>query len=472
MNAMNLQEMLPQVGRMFADTTHRLSPPSTGTIPQQRPDAPPITDPVELFCLDFNAQCRWRNIEGLLVDEMDWFQGEGFLDEARLRLATGTPVRPDGFYAIAATDRVEFPTAKAILVSDVIECQLGAAELRFTFVLSYEKASKGVDWRYWTSPQVRIVVCTKAVASLFPNYDYCGHPIEDGDPGPAYVSIPDPSGQPFQIFIRAENFVFQTPKLNGGFAIIDSLEYYGDFCPPGRQPPMQRPQLPLTTNIKQADSPQFSFLTNDHVEAGGVPFGSQIPLNNSLPLAFASKTLGTSGAEIKLRPQNPRKETCEVVNCSFNATEACVHHLDESQWLRTSRPIADILGGIPGDASGVPWRSDGNFAYILGPQIRSRFKTRPFVLDEPLFFMFAYHKSIQLGDLKVFIKRREAQQEELIFEAPKLALESHRWFREVRPLEAGEYSYIAFEVTNLPMALSIGVDEFALLDRHKQHYCP
>ena len=37
----------------------------------------------------------------------------------------------------------------------------------------------------------------------------------------------------FQIFIRAENFVMESNNLQGGFAIIDSLEYYGDLCSSG-----------------------------------------------------------------------------------------------------------------------------------------------------------------------------------------------------------------------------------------------
>uniref|UniRef100_A0A914NA78 Uncharacterized protein n=1 Tax=Meloidogyne incognita TaxID=6306 RepID=A0A914NA78_MELIC len=80
----------------------------------------PIKIPEELHCYDFNDKCRWRNMDGLLVDELDWYQGAGFLDENRLRLTTGTHLLPDGFYGIAASDKVELPGTKAILVSDVI----------------------------------------------------------------------------------------------------------------------------------------------------------------------------------------------------------------------------------------------------------------------------------------------------------------------------------------------------------------
>lgn len=73
-------------------------------------------------------------MEGLLVDELDWYQGTGFLDENRLHEASNTHLTPDGAYGIVATDRVELPTSKAILVSDIIECQSGQANLRFTYV--------------------------------------------------------------------------------------------------------------------------------------------------------------------------------------------------------------------------------------------------------------------------------------------------------------------------------------------------
>lgn len=45
----------------------------------------PVGVPEELSCYDFDDKCRWRNMEGLLVDELDWYQGVGFLDENRLR---------------------------------------------------------------------------------------------------------------------------------------------------------------------------------------------------------------------------------------------------------------------------------------------------------------------------------------------------------------------------------------------------
>ena len=45
----------------------------------------PVRVPEELYCYDFDDKCRWRNMEGLLVDELDWYQGGGTLDENRLK---------------------------------------------------------------------------------------------------------------------------------------------------------------------------------------------------------------------------------------------------------------------------------------------------------------------------------------------------------------------------------------------------
>lgn len=59
----------------------------------------PVQEPLDLYCADFDEKCRWRNMEGLLVDELDWFQGVGFLDETRLRIATGTNIQPGKIYA-------------------------------------------------------------------------------------------------------------------------------------------------------------------------------------------------------------------------------------------------------------------------------------------------------------------------------------------------------------------------------------
>lgn len=49
----------------------------------------------------------------------------------------------------------------------------------------------------------------------------------------------------FQIFIQADNFVFHSANLEGGFAIIDSIEYYADLC-------ADSSMMPLNVNYKFA----------------------------------------------------------------------------------------------------------------------------------------------------------------------------------------------------------------------------
>ena len=53
--------------------------------------------------------------------------------------------------------------------------------------------------RHWTSPAVRIVVCTKTITAMFPHYEYCAQPVDASSPSPAYIQIPDLAGQSFQV---------------------------------------------------------------------------------------------------------------------------------------------------------------------------------------------------------------------------------------------------------------------------------
>ncbi|VDN20190.1 unnamed protein product [Gongylonema pulchrum] len=192
----------------------------------------PIDGTSDLFCYDFDQSCRWRNLDSLLIDELDWFRGTGYLDSNRLKVATGSHTTPDGAYGIVATDRVQLAGAKATLVSDVITCQLGPGELRFM---------------YWISPEVRLTVCLKRTSRPYPSFDLCTTPIRGGSPGPAHINIADLERQPFQIFIQVDNFVFRSANLEGGFAIIDNIEYYGDLCSDAAMLP-SAPPLKKQTN--------------------------------------------------------------------------------------------------------------------------------------------------------------------------------------------------------------------------------
>ena len=82
---------------------------------------------------------------------------------------------------------------------------------------------------------------------------------------------------------------------------------------------------------------------------------------------------------------------------------------------------------------------------MVGPKLLSRFSTRPFSLHRNVYLMFAYHKIDRTADLRVLAKPVDAEDEAILFEAPKLSIQSSRWFREVRRLPAGAYSYVIID---------------------------
>ena len=141
-------------------------------------------------------------------------------------------------------------------------------------------------------------------------------------------------------------------------------------------------------------------------------------------------------------PSTPRAAVCRALNCSFTLGETCINALDGTNWRQTSLSSGDLLGGIVGGAEQLPfqrgfcvharararerWRSqspyshfqfsDSGYAFAIGPLTRARFSTSSFSVDEHLNFVFAYYKSIQIADMRIFIKRKNALEEELIFE--------------------------------------------------------
>ncbi len=82
--------------------------------------------------------------------------------------------------------------------------------------------------RYWTSPLVQIFVCIRRVGRL--SFDFCSPPITSGDPGPAFVTIPGPLFDPFEVVLEARNFAYRNGPFQGGFAIIDDIEYIASLC--------------------------------------------------------------------------------------------------------------------------------------------------------------------------------------------------------------------------------------------------
>ncbi|CAI4227403.1 unnamed protein product [Auanema sp. JU1783] len=421
-----------------------------------------IVSSTDLNCYDFDDSCRWKNMEGLFVDELDWFQGSGIIDQQRLLVATGASTFPEGMYAIVGTDTAQLPTAKAVFVSDVIGCQRGPGQLSFL---------------YWTTPDVRLKVCAKTSTRIFPDFSYCSAMIEGGDPGPTEIAIPEQEGS-FQIYIIADNFVFSAFNMQGGFAIIDNLEYEAELCEDIEKQPLNNafdsfpsgeplfPSLPVKPI--DVDTTPKPFIA---IKFGKTPNPTLIPEEavNMTPAANHDSFLNP--AVIHRDVTTSMVAACEALTCSFNSSQTCVQFAVTSSWMVSRRPVGNPLTGIRGDASDLPFNKDGSFAFINGPTKFSRLITPPFYLDRNALFVFSYHKVDKNSMFRLLAKRSDSSQESLLFEAPQINKESRRWFREGRDLLRGQYDYIAFEVQNLAVNNYMGVDEWMIVDEGRRAFC-
>uniref|UniRef100_A0A8R1HNN1 MAM domain-containing protein n=1 Tax=Caenorhabditis japonica TaxID=281687 RepID=A0A8R1HNN1_CAEJA len=389
--------------------------------------SPSIMDASELNCSEFDGGCRWRNVDGMFVDELDWYQGSGELDPTRLVVATATNVLPEGQYAIAATDIIQFPTIKAVLVSDQIGCQIGDGEIRF-----------------------------------IPS-------VEKNDPGPVFLNIPDQGPVAFQIYIIADHFTFNSENLKGGFAIIDSIEYYARMCSAEEK---------SSFNFKKTSSESMSLIplseSNDldtHVTAKREADESSEVLDafagvqKSPPMQFQLGVADNAGiVDFTPKPDGdsepkPHKETneitvtdtaavtvstvCEAIVCSFNESEPCSNMASQSDWFLSSEPVGNLLTGVRGDASSLPFNADGSFAYVSGPLVKSRLQTPSFSVDKAVTVVFSYYKADKTSRFQAIVKG-EGSEEKVVFEAPKLTRNSRRWFRESLNIARGKYDYVSF----------------------------
>ncbi|GMR31059.1 hypothetical protein PMAYCL1PPCAC_01254, partial [Pristionchus mayeri] len=488
------------------------------TVPTHHTDW--VFEATELACADFDENCRWKNVEGLFVDQMDWYQGSGFLDQGRLQVATGTHISPG---------------------------------------------------TYWSSPEVHIRVCTRKSSALLPTgYDYCSPPLDDPKPGPVRVVLPDSGREPFQIFIIADNFVYQATSLQGGFAIIDEIEYDAAMCgEEGEEAPGPPSSNSITPFPKLVDLNEKEHTTKGMVMKSTITRRGPLPISPetrefiktieegreeeedeqeegeeetavghamprpakkfiaarenmsredmrasrnkrmSLRERVASRDrAGQSNGVDEEKEEEVRemsladftamsvdgsidrflsmmkevyhktghattalKSACDVLNCRFIDGD-CDALLAGSEWHTSDRPVGNPLTGIRGDASLLPYNKEGSFAYIRGPRTHSRLQTSPFHLDQDAFFIFAYHKIDPHSSLRVYAKQAGKEKETLLFDAPVLAKNSsRRWFREGRVLPAGDYDYIVFEVHSLSANNYIGLDEILVLNVDRQLMC-
>ncbi|CEF63248.1 Concanavalin A-like lectin/glucanases superfamily domain-containing protein [Strongyloides ratti] len=378
---------------------------------------PSINYSEELNCSEFDDTCLWKNLDGYMTDEMDWYQGNGFLNENKLYVASGTDEKPKGNYGIVATDKVMFPTNKAVLISSIINCLTSSGTLKF---------------KYWTSPEVRIFVCVMRTSKIYPDFDYCSPPIEKGDPGPAIISIPDVNKEPFQIFIRAENFIFKNGDLEGGFAILDDIEFEGEIC---------------DKQSKRAFDP-IIYKTNE--------------LFSKVNRDSKKNTYEIDGEIID--------NVCDILTCNFEKNDICINNDIYGNFNIVKGQYKNIKNDASTGKKGFEDK-EGFYAVIEGPKKYSRLMTQSFTLEDEIYFMFSYHKVSPLGKLRLIRKLKEKDVEEILFESPTEGFTTNKWLKEGRTLIPGEYNYIAIEVVDLPDNSTVGIDEWFLLSIHKDLYC-
>ncbi|KAH7698056.1 Protein MAM-7, partial [Aphelenchoides avenae] len=207
------------------------------------------------------------------------------------------------------------------------------------------------------------------------------------------------------VFLRAENFVFHTANLQGGFAIIDSIEYYGDFCT--KDGAFSHTANSVQENVSGIRSP---FLSNDQdppTSDGRLASAANGTTHSGVPVMAGIRT------SVDLASTRARG-ACLALNCSFDEND-CTDYTHGSEWTVSKHPVGNPLTGIRGDASRLPYNSNGSFVYAVGPKAVARFVTRPFSIDKDIYFMFAYHKVSRQATLRVMLKK-ENEPEKALFE--------------------------------------------------------
>uniref|UniRef100_A0A914W8G4 MAM domain-containing protein n=1 Tax=Plectus sambesii TaxID=2011161 RepID=A0A914W8G4_9BILA len=194
----------------------------------------PIDKAADLNCQSFSAAftpyCRWRNeLQGPNGDELEWVRGLNAWGQEEGETIFGTDERASecdeeqgegvwksnnpftaGYWALTGTQKNLPPEDSAMLVSDPIRCQEADGEVRF---------------RYWSSPGVKIRVCTRS-PNRGKNYNFCSLDITDGDPGPVIVNIPGSILGQFELVLEARHFNYDAFGVQGGAIIIDDISYF------------------------------------------------------------------------------------------------------------------------------------------------------------------------------------------------------------------------------------------------------
>uniref|UniRef100_A0A8R1ISB0 Uncharacterized protein n=1 Tax=Caenorhabditis japonica TaxID=281687 RepID=A0A8R1ISB0_CAEJA len=105
---------------------------------------------------------------------------------------------------------------------------------------------------------------------------------------------------------------------------------------------------------------------------------------------------------------------CEAIVCSFNESEPCSNMASQSDWFLSSEPVGNLLTGVRGDASSLPFNADGSFAYVSGPLMKSRLQTPSFSVDKAVTVVFSYYKADKTSRFQAIVKE-EGSEEKAMF---------------------------------------------------------
>ncbi|KAI1704363.1 MAM domain, meprin/A5/mu domain-containing protein [Ditylenchus destructor] len=432
----------------------------------------------DLNC-DFSTPCRWTNgsIAGPMLPEgIGWAprsdnsqqsQDEKFpLSDGKAENIFVYSTAPGGRYEIW-------------LVSDIIDCQLGGARLKF--------------WHFFTGKNAKLDVCTRfPPGSTDPTKLHCYEPLSDIRAQQwtlTSVSLP-PMSQSMEIVLKAS---FEAPN---DLIALDDITYEAILCETVRRGAAQGGggQIDELISTNQGIA-QFSqkaiFPTNLRHESNVFIPAKDFSVDSNIRASPPRSPFESSTSEIL--PLNSQDLTSNCgIDCSFDTNHLCNYiSKDKSEtiiraWQLTNKPISNPLTGIATDS-----RGDGSFLYagnaanfnhiyVLKSQanVSSSLKSDAVV-------QFSYYLAGVRGrilvcmlhgptpkspDMEVEIIKTFVENKNTSGMCPfelngaKMQMDSRHWKRGSVTLPQGT-SQLFFIADRLPKNYVIGLDEIRLMDR-------
>ncbi|GMR61718.1 hypothetical protein PMAYCL1PPCAC_31913, partial [Pristionchus mayeri] len=240
---------------------------------------PEIAASADLNC-DFSSSCRWRNGTNGQEDSADFAAAQNLQMDDFHRITAIRPDQDDYFvYSYAIAGRQE-----SMLVSDVVNCQLGGANLKY--------------WYWKTGKDVTLDVCIRQPPG---NRDRAALKCYDGLSATfaqqwqfRAIELP-PVSQPFELIFRA---LFTAPL---DIIALDNIQYNAILCE-GESRPSPRPRRsPSSLQVMGMNEWRALSLTQGiQVEAGHAPV--MLIVGDNVPEAVESSTMMSSTTSTTTTP--------------------------------------------------------------------------------------------------------------------------------------------------------------------------